>query len=234
MRIHWIQHVAFETLGNINEWVLENNHSLTCTQQFNNDTLPEIEDFDMLIIMGGPMGVYDTDQYPWLATELNFIKDVIESNKPVLGICLGSQFIAAALGAKVYPGPVKEIGWFPIQIFNPKILSFNQDNPVVFHWHGDTFDLPKGAQLLASTPEVPNQAYIYKNAIGLQFHIEQTEATIKEMLHYCGDELKENGTKMQDAEKIINTKEHFITFNEVMSRLLDYLKALSTVQRAQS
>ncbi len=223
MKIHWIQHVPFESLGNIEEWAILHNHSLSCTQQFNNDSLPEINDFDMLIIMGGPMGVYDTDQYPWLTTELNFIKEVIESNKPVLGICLGSQFIAAALGAKVYSGPIKEIGWFPLQVLNREILQFDQHEPIVFHWHGDTFDLPNGAELLASTPEVPHQAYIYKKAIGLQFHIEQTQATIIQMLENCGEELKENGSKMQDPDTIINTKEHFSTIKEVMFKVLDYL-----------
>ncbi len=223
MKIHWIQHVPFESLGNIEEWAIQHNHSLSCTQQFNNESLPGMNDFDMLIIMGGPMGVYDTEQYPWLATELDFIKEAIESNKPVLGICLGSQFIAAALGAKVYPGTVKEIGWFPIQVFNQEILQFEQKDPVVFHWHGDTFDLPEGAQLLASTQEVPHQAYIYKKTIGLQFHIEQTETTIVEMLQNCGEELNENGTKMQDVESIINTKEYFSTNKKVMFKVLDFL-----------
>ncbi len=226
MKIHWIQHVPFETLGNIEEWATVNNHTLNCTRQFENDSLPALNDFDMLIIMGGPMGVYDTAQYPWLAAELNFIKEVIESNKPVLGICLGSQFIAAALGAKVYPGQVKEIGWFPLEIKNQKTLPFNSNNPIVFHWHGDTFDLPEGAELLASTPEVPHQAYKFNNAIGLQFHIEQTESTLIEMLENCGYELKENGPKMQIPDEILNTKTYLETNKRIMFQILDFLSLL--------
>ncbi len=226
MNIHWIQHVPFETLGNIEEWATVNNHTLSCTKQFENDALPALEDLDMLIIMGGPMGVYDTDLYPWLATELSFIKDVIESNKPVLGICLGSQFIAAALGAKVYPGPIKEIGWFPLEIKNQKILPFKTSNPIVFHWHGDTFDLPRGAELLASTPEVPHQAYHFNKTIGLQFHIEQTESTLLEMIENCGSELKENSPKMQSADEILKTKTYLETNKRIMFQILDNLSQL--------
>ncbi len=223
MHIHWIQHVPFEGLGNIEEWITKNNHQLTCTKQFAGDSLPEMNDMDMLIVMGGPMGVYDTEQYPWLSDELLFIKEAIESNKPVLGICLGSQFIAAALGAKVYPGPLKEIGWFPIEIKNNDILSFNELNPVVFHWHGDTFDLPRGTELVASTKDVPHQAFTYNNAIGLQFHLEQTEDTIKQMLINCGDELLAGGEKVQNSDSIQSEKNYFDSNKIVMFKILDNL-----------
>ena len=139
----------------------------------------------------------------------------------VLGICLGSQFIAAALGAKVYPGPIKEIGWHPIDIKNKEILSFKNNNPTVFHWHGDTFDLPKNAELIASTKEVPHQAYKYKNAIGLQFHMEQTEETIQQMVTHCKEELEIGGTKIQSEEAILSEKSLFESNKNVMFNLLD-------------
>jgi len=223
MNIHWIQHVPFEGLGNIEEWVSANNHTLTCTRQYNNEQLPSLASFDLLIVMGGSMGVYDTNKYPWLEEELTYIKSATDSNKPILGICLGSQFIAAALGAKVYPSPTKEIGWFPLNI-NSNIFNFDTPSPTVFHWHGDTFDLPNNAQLIASTTEVPNQAFIIGNKIiGLQFHLEQTAETIEEMVINCGHELTEGGTKVQTTTEIINEKAHFKTNRKAMFGILDFL-----------
>lgn len=225
MNIHWIQHVPFEGLGNIKEWVSNNNHKLTCTRQFENDSLPSLSSFDMLIVMGGPMGVYDTDEYNWLTDELQFIKSAVDTGKAVLGICLGSQFMAAAMGAKVYPGPMKEIGWFPINLLgkqNP--ILFSSSTPTVFHWHGDTFEMPTKAQHLASTNEVTSQAFmIGDKAIGLQFHLEQTEATINGMVKNCGHELVEGKDKIQSAESIISEKSFFEENKKAMFGILDYL-----------
>ncbi len=224
MHIHWIQHVDFEGLGNIQEWIDVNQHSLTCTRQYKNETLPSIDSFDMLIVMGGPMGVYDTDKYSWLKSELEFIQSAIQNNKVVLGICLGSQFIAAAMGAKVYPGPMKEIGWFPIQVIQNDILKLKDSSPIVFHWHGDTFDLPENAQRIASTPEVTNQAFsIGKKVIGLQFHLEQTEETILGMIENCGQELSEEGEKIQVVDQIIANKKHFEANKQAMHTTLNQL-----------
>ena len=130
-----------------------------------------------------------------------------------------TQFIASALGAKVYPGSMKEIGWFPINA--SKNLPFNEENPVVFHWHGDTFDLPANATLLASTDEVPHQAFSYKNALGLQFHLEQTEETIAGMIANCGDELDLGGQKIQSAQNIIVQKSYFESNKKAMFELLN-------------
>lgn len=227
MRIHWIQHVSFEKLGNIEEWMSNNNHQLSCTKQFEGDHLPKIEDFDFLIVMGGPMGVYDTDKYNWLKDELLFIRAAIDSKKVVLGICLGSQFIAAAMGAKIYSAPIKEIGWFPIQIksdFEHNPLSFESFTPTVFHWHGDTFDLPDNAQLIASTNEVAHQAFLMNNkVIGLQFHLEQTEDTIKEMIASCSEELLEKGLKIKTKDQIENEITYFDSNRKAMFYILDYL-----------
>jgi GMP synthase-like glutamine amidotransferase len=224
MKIHWIQHVAFEKLGNIEEWIQMRNHELSCTRQYVGESLPNPDEFDFLIVMGGPMGVYDTDIYPWLSEELDFIKEVIQQSKPVLGICLGAQFIASALQVKVYQGSTKEIGWFPIQLIPNSILHFNSNNPAVFHWHGDTFDLPPQANLLASTPEVPNQAFIYNNkVIGLQFHLEQTDSTLEAMLDNCGSELNEVGIKIQSSQGILEGKKYIAENKQAMFSILDYL-----------
>ncbi len=224
MNIHWIQHVPFEGLGNIKEWIENHHHTLSCTKQYSGESLPDIHDIDMLIIMGGSMGVYDVDEYPWIKTETQFIKECVELNKPVLGICLGSQFIASAMDAKVYPGPVKEIGWFPVQIFNKELFPFEEDHPVIFHWHGDTFDLPNNAELLASTPEVKHQAFRFGDkTIAIQFHLEQTEETVAGMLTHFADDLLENGAKIQSKEEIESQKHYFETNKKIMFHILDFL-----------
>ena len=153
MRIHYLQHVRFEGLGCIETWAQSEKHSLTGTHFFQNDPLPELGNLDWLIVMGGPMGVADEQKYPWLTTEKRFIEKAIRDGKTVLGICLGAQLIADVLGARVYSIQHKEIGWFPIELTDEgqrsSLLGFIPDQFDVFHWHGDTFDLPDGATHLA-------------------------------------------------------------------------------------
>src|SRR5579871_6354431 len=145
IRFHCIQHVPFETPGNIQIWAKEKGHSLSYTHIYNNEELPAINDFDVLIIMGGPMSIHDEKEFSWLKKEKEFIKSAIQENKKILGICLGSQLIADALGAKVYNNKEKEIGFMPVKFFK------DNSEEIVFHWHGETFDLPEGATLRAST-----------------------------------------------------------------------------------
>lgn len=144
--------------------------------------LPQAEGCDLLIVMGGPIGVYDAGDYPYVAAEIEALRRRLDAHRPTLGICLGAQIMAAALGAKVYPGAHgPEIGWFPIQPgsedpmpdwFRPLLA----ENLHLFHWHGDTFDLPAGARHLASTDLYANQAFsVDRHALALQFHPEVTE-----------------------------------------------------------
>jgi GMP synthase (glutamine-hydrolysing) len=130
-----------------------------------------------LIVLGGPMNVDEVDRYPFLAEEVGWIRQAISADLPVLGICLGSQLLAKANGARVYPNPVKEIGWYPIEwtaaAADDSLLAGCARSPYVFQWHGDTFDLPHGATLLATSPLCRHQAFrIGNSAYGLQFHIE--------------------------------------------------------------
>ena len=230
MRIHCLQHVPFEGLGFIQNWINTNRYELTYTRFFEDYVLPSLDDFDFLIVMGGPMGVYDEDQYSWLNIEKEFIKQSIQENKKVLGICLGAQLIAASLGSKVYPNKQKEIGWFPIKKFENSInsnLFFDQSGTslTVFHWHGDTFDLPLGSQLLASSEACVNQAFVYnERVVGLQFHLEMTEETIRTMLLNCGEELVD-APFIQTQSQILNSS-FYIKENSIkMDLILDYLKS---------
>ena len=151
MRAHCLQHVPFEGLGSIEQWLRSSGYEVTNTPFFQTTELPDLKNIDLLIVMGGPMSCEDKDEFPWLVQEKQFIRRAIEVGKPVLGVCLGAQLIANAMGAQIYLNPVKEIGWFPIQGFPPLVEStFSFPSLVdVFHWHSETFDLPSGAIHLA-------------------------------------------------------------------------------------
>lgn len=153
--------------------------------------LPPVSSLSGLIVMGGPMGVYEQDRYPFLKRELDYIGKVIGAKKPVLGVCLGSQLIAHALGARVYPNKKKEIGWYKIRLTDDgkkdPLMQRGGVAPWVFQWHGDTFDLPKGARRLASSPLCKNQAFRFgQNVYGLQYHLEVDGPMIQEWLDQPG------------------------------------------------
>ena len=149
------------------------------------------DNFSMVVILGAPESA--NDDLPYLREEQKLIKTCVDNNVPVLGICLGSQLIAKTFGANVYPGPKKEIGFYnDLKINNnPALFAGFQDPFTVFHWHGDTFDLPKGAVRLASSEHYPNQAFQYKSAIGLQFHLEVNEEMVNLWLDNTEEKLKE-------------------------------------------
>lgn len=213
MRLHYFQHEPFEGLGLIEEWAISKGFAISSTHFYKGESLPDLEEIDWLVIMGGSMSVNDEEKLPWLVTEKAFVKKAIESGKVVFGICLGAQMIANVLGSKVYPNVSKEIGWFPI-LWNPEAMSdakFKHIPPIlnVLHWHGETFDLPNEAMLLAESKACVNQAFLYREkVVGLQFHLEFNDRSTDEMLHYCSHELKEE-LYVQSAEKIISQK-HFI------------------------
>ena len=228
MNIHYLQHVPFEGLGSIEAWLKTGNHRLTDTRLYQNDPLPEMADFDWLIVMGGPMGVDDEDQYPWLKQEKQFIQQAIGSGKIVLGICLGAQLIAAALGAKVYKDKNPEIGWFNIDrhIEAEKTILSSVILPQleVFHWHGDTFDIPAGAQSLAFSVACQNQGFIFDNrVVGLQFHLETTPEIARELVNNCRNEL-DGSRYVQSEGEILADSEKFFRINQIMADILNSLE----------
>jgi GMP synthase (glutamine-hydrolysing) len=182
-----ITHVAFEDLGSFEQTLKEAGYEIDYLNAATDDLdiiSPKTD--DLLIILGGPISVNDDDEYPFLKTELEILKERLLADRPTLGICLGAQLIARALGAKVYPGQHKEIGWSPIQLNDAGSRSALRhlvgDGVSVLHWHGETFDLPEGAGLLASTGLYSNQAFDYGKALALQFHPEVTARGLEQWL----------------------------------------------------
>jgi GMP synthase-like glutamine amidotransferase len=226
MRAHIFQHLAFEGPGNIQPWLKKAGYEISFTIFSENPQLPEINSIDFLVIMGGSMSVNDEDKHPWLIREKQFIREFIATGKPVLGICLGSQMIASALGAKVYPNKEKEIGWFPVS----GVASIDPSNfqfPVSFfslHWHGETFDLPEGAVLLASSEAAKHQAFqVGKNVLAIQFHPEATLETVQDfVLHFRNELIPAKFIQTRDEILKISTL-HFPEMEELVDRILKYL-----------
>lgn len=226
MRVHCLQHEPFEDLGAIEYWLNKNKFNLSYTRFFESVKLPEINNVDCIIIMGGSMSVNDEVTFPWLVYEKDFIRKCIMADKVVLGICLGSQLIASALGSKVFKNNEKEIGWFHVYKNNnvqSAIIKCFPDEILVFHWHGETFDLPKDAELIASSVACKNQVFTIGNkVIGLQCHFETTQESLANLSSNCKAELiqaKFIQSEMEmKKENIIYTNMH-----EVLYKILDEL-----------
>ena len=188
-----IRHVHFEGLGLIEEMLAERKSWQVTVLDAGIDDLaaPDPLEPELLVVLGGPIGVYEQESYPFLRDELRLIEARLKAGRPVLGVCLGAQLMAAALGARVYPAPAKEVGWAPVALTaagRESVLRHVDGGVPVLHWHGDTFDLPAGATLLASTTVCPHQAFSYgPRALGLQFHLEVVPAEIERWLigHAC-------------------------------------------------
>ena len=193
MRAHCLQHVPFEGLGCIEPWLVAARYEITFTRLFERAELPEPGTVDFLVVLGGPMSVNDEAEFSWLAPEKRFIRRAIEAGTPVLGICLGAQLIASALGARVWRNHEKEIGWFPVEATLPVDPALFRFPPLieVFHWHGETFDLPPGAVRLARSAGCENQAFqLGRSALALQFHLETTPAAARAMVEHGRAELQ--------------------------------------------
>ncbi|MTK63392.1 MAG: type 1 glutamine amidotransferase [Methanobacterium sp.] len=227
MRLHYLQHVPFENPGSILKWADLNEFEITKTLMFQGEQLPEHDDYDWLVVMGGPMNIYDHENYPWLVREKSFIKTAIDSGKLVIGLCLGGQLIADVLGGEVTKNSHLEIGWFPLHfkddIKSSSVFSFLPDEPTVFHWHGDTFSkLPENTEMIAKSDACDNQAFIYDGRVfGFQFHLETTETIINDLVVNCADEMIP-GPYVQSKKELLN-HEHIKQTNEWMDIFLNKL-----------
>lgn len=231
MNIHSLQHVPFEGLASIEAWATARGHHLTTTRLHAGDTLPEPGHLDWLVIMGGPMNIYEEEKFPWLVAEKRFIRSVIGAGKVVLGICLGAQLIADVLGGPVRRNAQKEIGWFPVRktegAGRSRVCDALPAEFEAFHWHGDTFTLPPGAVHLARSAACENQAFIHnERVVGLQFHLETTPESARRLAHHCADELVA-GPLIQTADEILAEEQRFERINRIMWKLLDRLHAVN-------
>jgi GMP synthase-like glutamine amidotransferase len=224
LRLHAIQHVPFEGLGSIHSWAARTGCEISIIRQFRGEILPAPEEVTHLIVMGGPMGVHDHATFPWLAAEKDLIRRVIDAGRSVLGICLGAQLMADALGARVVPNATPEIGWYPIhksaEAQSHDMAGFLPAALDVFHWHGDTFEIPDGAICLAHSEACRNQGFIRDGrVIGLQFHLETTADSLQALIDHCSADLVE-GPHIQSAGAMYAVKDRFAPNQQVMDDLL--------------
>lgn len=227
MRAHCFQHEPFEGMAAIETWLRNKNFDITYTRFFESDHIPSIQDIDWLILMGGSMSVNDEKEFPWLVKEKKFVRECIEKGKVVVGICLGSQMIASCLGNKVYRNQLKEIGWFPIQKVNgiqSKLFNSLPDDITVFHWHGETFDLPKEAELIASSAACKNQVFVINDrVIGFQCHLETNEESLSSLNDNCRSELKPDRYIQTEKQMLADEKKFAAPMHQALFGILEKL-----------
>jgi len=224
VRVHVLQHVPFEGIGSIQGWMDANGAVVSTTRLFEPSALPTPRDFDWLIIMGGPMSVNDESVHTWLPPEKRLVAQAIQAGKTVLGICLGAQLVASALGARVIKNPYKEIGWFPVHRWpgaDTGIARLFEDGDEVYHWHGETFDMPAGAVGFLQSDACRNQAFLIGNrVVGLQFHIETTPQSAALLIENSRAELVA-GPCIQTEAEMLARPERFARANTLMDSVLN-------------
>lgn len=231
MKIVFIIHAEFEKPGHIADWAKRNNHPMQEVHTYKGEALPHVNDFDFLVVMGGPQSPLKIDQAPYLANEIELIKQAIAHQKRIMGVCLGAQLIAEALGAKTEQSPHREIGMYPI-----KMLSEAQHDPVfrhfpkqlnVMHWHSDMPGIAEGAVLLASSEGCPRQVFRHGDRIyGFQCHFEMTPELIEGMIVNCPEDLRV-GSYIRSKEELLQSDCKLM--NTQLEGVLDYMGSLSCI-----
>ncbi len=217
MNVLILKHAEVEGPGLIEDLLAQQKFPYQIIDLFPQAPLPPLDIFTHIVILGGPMNVYEEDPYPFLRKEDLFIKEAIQRGKSILGICLGAQLIAKALGAKVFKAPLKEVGWYDVTLTKIGLQDpFFSNLPkkfAVFQWHEDTFEIPRGAQLIATSDPVPHQAFRYgDNVYGLQFHLEVTKEMIQIWLENHRDEDEKARILLQTRRKMKNFEKRGILF----------------------
>jgi GMP synthase-like glutamine amidotransferase len=225
MRIAVLQHVPFEGPAAMGTWAAERGFPVSMIPLFAGAPCPRRETFEAVFILGGPMSVNDESRFAWLAPEKDFIRECLQCGKKVLGICLGAQLIAAALGSEVGPAPHREIGWFPVECDDGKNEGSNRSAvPGRFHalhWHGEMFQIPKRALGFARSEACVNQAFsVGRQALALQFHLESTPESVEALIRNCPGDLAP-GPFVQEPQAILSARHHFREANRLMTRWLD-------------
>lgn len=226
MRLHVIQHIPFEDEANIHAWADDRGHGVSRSRLYAEDPFPSLDSYDCLVIMGGFMGVYDYEEFPWLYREKTVILDAIEAGRHVLGVCLGAQLIADVLGATVHTAEVPEIGWFPVSLTpegrNLPMLRGLPDRFPALHWHHDTFDIPQGAVRIAETDVCPNQGFVLGDRVaGLQFHVEYSHDDLRTMVEHCGHELEEDAPTVQSGYELLQDPSRTDALRSYLDAFLD-------------
>lgn len=232
MKVRCFQHVPFEGLGLIASWLHARGHEVSFTRWWAGDAAPGLDDYDWLIVMGGPMNVYQHRDHPWLVAEKAALATAFAAGKRVLGVCLGAQLIADVLGGKVVQNAEREIGWWPVRAaaISADAAGARYAFPAftqVLHWHGDTFSLPSGATRLAESAACAQQAFAWgERVLGLQFHLEMGAEAVEEIAAACADELKGGGRWVQDAKAIsAGAREHGAAAEALLAKLLGAMEA---------
>lgn len=222
MRIHYLQHVEFEDPACILRWVQDSGYDISSTRLYLEETFPSIDKIDWLLIMGGPMSVNDESRFAWLRQEKKFIERCMAENRLVMGFCLGAQLIASVLGARVYSNPHKEVGWFPVKI-QPGVHPAFPSEMMAFHWHGETFDLPRKATLFASSEACSHQAFHYGSKVwAFQFHPEMLRPSIENLIRFCPEDLVP-GPYVQSAADILGMSAETVAANAILVKFLQSL-----------
>jgi GMP synthase-like glutamine amidotransferase len=230
MRIHVLQHVPFEDEGNIGTWAHANGFPITRTLLYDGEFPPDYEQYDWLVVMGGPMSVSDEATYPWLKQEKRAIAEAITQRKTVIGICLGAQLIAEVLGGRVVRAPQKEIGWYPVEMTpagsSCPLFRYFPTYFTAFHWHGDMVTLPNDVTHIARSEACETQAFLFSDrVIGMQFHLESNRAGINNLLKHCAADMTP-GPFVQRTEVILSHPDAMVEIHGFLVRLLGALAKL--------
>jgi len=230
-KLHYLQHVDAEDLAYIKDWATQRGFAISATRLHRNDELPNIDTFDWLVVMGGPMNIYEEQAHPWLAAEKEFIRAAIDANKTVVGICLGAQLIADILGARITRNPHTEIGWFPVRLTEAaRALPMFEDLPAsfpAFHWHGDRFEIPDGATHILESDACEEQGFLYNNRVlALQCHLEETEESVEHLLENFEHEMIP-GPYVQTVEVVRDGYRDIPKMSRVLERILKQLAQLT-------
>lgn len=218
-----VKHVPFEGPGFIGSWAGEKSIDIVEVNAWDKN-FPKIKDNQGVVLMGGPMSV--NDDLDFIKKEEIWVKNLLEKDTPLLGVCLGAQMIAKALGGSVYKSKEKEVGWFPIyldeKIEDESLLEIFRDQEIVFHWHGEIFDTPKGSTRLFFNGISPCQGFYKGRAVGFQFHMETTLETAKLLIDNCPEDIEEGGDFVESELLIMNDSKRFEKINTLMSNFLDW------------